>query len=143
VITTNPAGTKLSAAKSVEALLAEARSSIAAKKWTEAIATLKTAAASEPSNADVQNLLGYANRNNGDYPAALSYYAAALVINPNHTGALEYQGVAFLKLGQPAKAKANLVRLKKICGVSCEEYQDLARAIKAGSAKKTARIVKP
>ncbi len=143
VETTSPAATKLGAAKSVEALLAEARSSIAAKKWTDAIVVLKTAAAAEPTNADVQNLLGYSNRNNGDYPAALGYYAAALAINPNHTGALEYQGVAFLKVGEPAKAKANLARLKKICGVSCEQYKDLARAIKAGPGKKTARMAKP
>ena len=141
--TISPAATKPDTSKSVDTLLAEARSSIAAKKWTDAITILKTAAAAEPSNADVQNLLGYSNRNNGDYSAALNYYSAALSINPNHRGALEYQGVAFLKIGEPAKAKANLARLKKICGVSCEEYKDLARAIKTGSPKKTARIAKP
>ena len=128
--------------KSVVALLTDARASIAGKKWTDAITTLQAAAAIEPSNADVQNLLGYSNRNNGDYPAALRYYAAALTIDPNHTGALEYQGVAFLKVGQPAKARANLARLKTICGTSCGEYKDLAAALKSGTGKKSARLKK-
>ena len=134
------AASKVSA--SVVALLTDARASIAGKKWTDAITTLQAAAAIEPSNADVQNLLGYSNRNNGDYPAALRYYAAALTIDPNHTGALEYQGVAFLKVGQPAKAKANLARLKTICGTSCGEYKDLAAALKSGTGKKSARVTK-
>lgn len=128
--------------KSVAALLTEARTSIAGKKWTDAITTLQAAAAIEPPNADVQNLLGYSNRNNGDYLAALRYYAAALTINPNHTGALEYQGVAFLKVGQPAKAKANLARLKAVCGTSCGEYKDLAAALKAETGKKPVRLKK-
>lgn len=139
------AASKVSAAtgtKSVVALLTDARASIAGKKWTDAITTLQAAAAIEPSNADVQNLLGYSNRNNGDYPAALRYYAAALTIDPNHTGALEYQGVAFIKVGQPAKAKANLARLKTICGTSCGEYKDLAAALKSGIGKKSARLKK-
>lgn len=139
------AASKVSAAtgtKSVVALLSDARASIAGQKWTDAITTLQAAAAIEPSNADVQNLLGYSNRNNGDYPAALRYYAAALTIDPNHTGALEYQGVAFLKVGQPAKAKANLARLKTICGTSCGEYKDLAAALKSGTGKKSARLKK-
>ncbi len=143
--TTAPAASKVSAAtgtKSVVALLKEARASIAGKKWTDTITTLQAAAAIEPSNADVQNLLGYSNRNNGDYPAALRYYAAALTINPNHTGALEYQGVAFLKLGLPAKAKANLARLKTICGASCGEYKDLAAALNAETGKKSVRLAK-
>ena len=139
------AASKVSAAtgtKSVVALLTDARASIAGKKWTDAITTLQAAAAIEPSNADVQNLLGYSNRNNGDYPAALRYYAAALTIDPNYTGALEYQGVAFIKVGQPANAKANLARLKTICGTSCGEYKDLAAALKSGIGKKSARLKK-
>lgn len=134
VPTTAPASGTTSA-KSVDALLATSRSSIAAKNWTEALATLKQAAVVDPKNADVQNLLGYATRNNGDAKGSLTYYAAALALDPLHTGALEYQGVAFIKLGQTAKAKANLAKLKTICGVSCEQYRDLAAALKAPKKK--------
>ncbi len=129
-------GTKPAAAKPVDGLLADARTAIAAKKWVDALATLKLAAAADPKNADVQNLLGYATRNNGDAKGSLAYYDAALALNPQHTGALEYQGVAFVKLGQTAKAKANLARLKTICGVSCEEYKDLAAALRKPVKKK-------
>jgi hypothetical protein len=56
-------------------------------------------------------------------------YDKALSLNPNHTGALEYQGVLFIKLGQKDKAEANLEKINGICGTSCEEYEDLAKAI--------------
>jgi tetratricopeptide (TPR) repeat protein len=126
---------KASGAKSASALLAEARTAIAAKKWSDAMVSLKTAAELEPTNADVQNLLGFSSRNLGDYPAAMKYYDVALKLNPKHIGALEYQGIAYLKLGQAGKAKANLASLKKICGADCEEYKDLAKALK--TTKKT------
>ena len=128
-------GTKAAAAKSVDTLLADARAAIAAKKWSDALTVLKQAAVADPKNADVQNLLGYATRNNGDAKGSIAYYDAALALNPQHTGALEYQGVAFIKLGQTAKAKANLAKLKTICGVSCEQYKDLAAALKPAKKK--------
>ena len=115
----------------VTTLLSEGRTAIAAKKWPDAITVLKKAATLDPKNADVQNLLGYSSRNNGDYTAAMSYYAVALTLNPKHVGALEYQGIAYIKLGQAAKAKANLASLKKLCGAGCPEYKDLAAALKS------------
>ena len=57
-------------------------------------------------------------------------YAKALKLDPKHTGALEYQGVLFIKLNQIDKAKANLALIKSICGnTTCESYVDLAKAI--------------
>ncbi len=63
------------------------------------------------------------------YDLAGKAYAKALKLNPNHTGALEYQGVLFIKLGQVDKAKANLAKIKAISGEGGEEYKDLAEAI--------------
>lgn len=120
----------------VASLLAEGRTAIAAKKWADAITVLTKAAAADPANADVQNLLGYSNRNNGNYNAALTHYAAALKINPKHVGALEYQGVAYMLLGQTAKARANLATLQKVCGIKCPEYKDLAAALKSAPKSK-------
>ena len=128
---TAQAAAKTGGAQDARTLLASARSLIAAKKWTDALVVLKDAAVADPKDADVQNLLGFATRNNGDVKGSLVYYNAALVLNPQHIGALEYQGVAFIKLGQAAKARANLAKLKTICGVSCEQYKDLAAALKA------------
>ncbi|MDO8358697.1 MAG: tetratricopeptide repeat protein [Devosia sp.] len=109
--------------------LATARADIKAKNWTQAIADLKSIIAGGGGNADAYNLLGYSYRNAGSYELAGRAYAKALKLDPEHTGALEYQGVLFVKLGQLDKANANLARIKTICGTSCEEYEDLAKAI--------------
>jgi hypothetical protein len=53
-------------------------------------------------------------------------------VNPDHIGALEYQGELFVMTGQLDRAKANLDRLNNLCG-NCEEAEDLAKALaKAG-----------
>ena len=61
--------------------------------------------------------------------AAGSGRTTDLKLDPKHTGALEYQGILFLKLGQLDKAKANLAKIKTISGATSEEYKDLAKAI--------------
>ncbi len=131
-----PASVAAAAPVTVPMLLAEGRTAIAAKKWPDAIVVLKKAEALDPKNADVQNLLGFSSRNNGDYTSALAHYAAALKINPKHVGALEYQGVAYVLLGQTSKARANLASLQKICGTTCVQYKDLAAALKAAPKSK-------
>ncbi len=127
--TTKPAVTAASA-------YADGKSAIARKDYKAAIASLTEAAALEPKNADVHNLLGYSYRKTGDYKNAFKQYALALAINPKHKGALEYQGEAYAETGELAKAKANLVKLKAACGnTTCEEYVDLAAFIKTAEAK--------
>jgi tetratricopeptide (TPR) repeat protein len=114
-------------AKSAE--LTKAEKLIQAKKWDEAIQVLQTAAAHEPSNADVYNWLGYAERNRGNTDAAFKYYDKALQLDPKHRGAHEYVGEAYLMVGNVAKAKEHLATLQKLCGTKCEEYQDLKKDI--------------
>ena len=110
--------------------LADARADIAAKNWTKAIADLTVIVKASPTSADAFNLLGYSYRNAGNYDRAGQAYSKALKLNPKHLGALEYQGVLFLKLKQVDKAKANLALIKTICGnTTCEEYTDLAKQI--------------
>jgi tetratricopeptide (TPR) repeat protein len=94
-----------------------------------ALAALKVIDKAFPNNADVNNLLGYSSRNLNQYSAAAIYYSKALKIDPKHLGALEYQGVLFLKTNKLASAKSNLAKLKALCGVSCEEYKDLLKEI--------------
>jgi cytochrome c-type biogenesis protein CcmH/NrfG len=129
-----PAATTTKAApkpvKVIGPTLADARADIAAKNWTKAIADLTVIVKASPSSADAFNLLGYSYRNAGNYPRAGQAYAKALKLDPKHTGALEYQGVLFIKLNQIDKAKANLALIKTICGnTTCEAYVDLAKAI--------------
>jgi len=64
----------------------------------------------------------------------MTAYDKALTIDPEHKGALEYQGELFLTLKQPDKAKANLAKLKQQCSFNCKERDDLMRAINAYNA---------
>jgi tetratricopeptide (TPR) repeat protein len=114
-------------AKSAE--ISRAERLIEAKKWDEAIVVLQKAAEKDGKNADVYNWLGYAERNRGNTDAAFGYYDRALRLDPNHRGAHEYVGEAYLIVGKPEKAKEHLATLRKLCGTSCEEYEDLKKDI--------------
>ena len=116
--------------------LALSRSLIEAKNYRQALTELKRVDQIVAKNADVNNLLGFTSRKLGQYSQAGIYYVKALKINPNHLGALEYQGELFLIQKKAALANQNLAKLKKLCGTSCEEYLDLKKAIALSIKKK-------
>ena len=116
-------------AKNLTSELAKIRDLIAKKNFTAALAALKIADKDFPNNADINNLLGYSARNLKQYANAATYYTKALKIDPNHLGALEYQGELFMLTKKSAQAKKNLAKLKTLCGLTCEEYLDLKKAI--------------
>ncbi|TFZ05748.1 tetratricopeptide repeat protein [Ramlibacter henchirensis] len=118
--------------------LANARKAIDSKDWSRAMRELNAAARDEPRNPDVHNLLGYSYRKraNPDLPKAMEHYRTALRLDPAHKGAHEYIGEAYLMERRPDEAEKHLAELQKICGgTSCEEYQDLAKAIAEYKAK--------
>ncbi len=120
------------AAPTIDERLRNARDSIRAKDWTNALAELRDAAREEPRNADVFNLLGYSYRKQAkpDLAKAFAHYQMALRIDPGHRGAHEYIGEAYLLDGKLLQAESHLVALEKLCGnKTCEEYADLERAI--------------
>jgi tetratricopeptide (TPR) repeat protein len=115
------------------------KKAITARKWEDAIKEFRKVVAANNENADAHNYLGYAHRNLNQMDDSFKHYNIALKLNPNHRGAHEYIGQGYLKINQPDKAREHLARLEKICGKSCEEYQDLAKSIaayKAPAAKK-------
>ena len=116
-------------AKNLTSELAKIRDLVAKKNFTAALAALKIADKDFPNNADINNLLGYSARNLTQYANAATYYTKALKIDPNHLGALEYQGELFMLTKKSAQAKKNLAKLKTLCGLTCEEYLDLKKAI--------------
>ena len=126
-----PAATPMPSAptKSLTTDLTAIRSLIASKNFSSALAALKIADRNYPNNADINNLLGYSARNLKQNKAAATYYTKALRINPNHLGAIEYQGELFVVTKKISAAKSNLAKLKRLCGVNCEEYLDLKKAI--------------
>ena len=108
-----------------------AQKEIKAKNWVAAIELLEKALGRNPSNAEIQNQLGFAERNRGNLDAAFKHYERALALNPKHRGAHEYVGDAYLMTGNLAKAEEHLAILDKLCFFLCEEYKDLKAAIAA------------
>ena len=123
-------------AKSDPVWLTEARASIKAEKYNQAIQQLQ--AANETSSADWNNLMGYSLRKKQppDLVGAEKYYQAALKIDPAHRGALEYYGKLKLMNNDLPGAEALLARLDKACTFGCEEYSDLKGAIQKYKSKK-------
>lgn len=112
--------------------LANARNAIKTQDWSVSIFELTAALREEPGNADAHNLLAYSYRKQPkpDLPKAFEHYNAALRLNPDHKGAHEYIGEAYLMVKNLPKAEEHLVRLKALCGnTTCEEYVDLAESI--------------
>lgn len=108
--------------------LTAVRAKIKAKDFANAIVDLRKMAATT-DHADVYNLLGFSMRKSGDMKGAALYYAKALDFDPEHKGALEYQGEMFVQLGRMDRAKVNLFKLVKLCPTGCEEREDLEKAI--------------
>ena len=116
--------------------LTEVRTSIKSEKYDRAIKQLQ--GANEISSADWNNLMGYSLRKKQppDLAGAEKYYQAALKIDPNHRGALEYYGMLKVINNDLPGAEALLARLDKVCTFGCEEYSDLKGAIQKYKPKK-------
>ena len=111
--------------------LSDARTRIEAKDWPGAVDVLRQAVARDPGNAEYHNLFAYSVRHtvNPDMTVVFQHYREALRITPQHRGAHEYMGEAYLMVGDLPKAKEHLAALDKLCFFSCAEYRDLKKAI--------------
>jgi tetratricopeptide (TPR) repeat protein len=117
---------------SPQTALQAGRKAVDAKDWQTAIGHFEKAVLLEPTNADGFNLLAYSLRKQTtpNLPKAFENYRIALKLDPKHKGAHEYIGETYLIVGKPDEAKKHLVILEKLCGnKTCEEYEDLAKAI--------------
>ena len=119
-----------STASATETVYAEAKALVDSADYLAALPILLNITAVDARNADAWNLLGFTHRMLGNTDDSAAAYLTVLSINPDHLGALEYQGELFLETGQPTLAKANLDRLKGLCG-TCEQFEDLEKAIQA------------
>jgi tetratricopeptide (TPR) repeat protein len=117
------------AVKTVNDELAKVTTLLNANNFKQALADLKVIDSEFKDNADVNNLLGYSSRKLKQYKPAARYYEKALRIDPNHLGAIEYQGELFVLTNKVSAAKRNLAKLEKLCGLKCGEYLDLKKAI--------------
>jgi tetratricopeptide (TPR) repeat protein len=105
------------------------RQAIQAQNWKVAIEDFDRAAVRDPRNADAQNLLGYSWRKSGNLDLAFKYYNEALRIDPDHRGAHEYIGEAYLMVNNLPKAEEHLGQLDKLCFLPCSEYTELKKAV--------------
>lgn len=110
---------------------AAGKAAIEAKDYASAIKYLTAVVDADPTNADAENLLGYSYRKSGNYEAAKRHYWQALKLNPDHRGAREYLGEAFLEQKNLAKAEEQLAALIRLCPSGCEEWTELQQAIDA------------
>lgn len=114
------------------------RKAVALGDWQAAINHLEKAVVQEPNNADGFNLLAFSFRKQTkpNLTKAFENYRIALKLDPKHKGAHEYIGEAYLMDKKLEEAEKHLAILELLCGnKTCEEYQDLAKAIEAYSKK--------
>lgn len=109
----------------------EAMDAIQAQRYAQAIPILENWVAGHSSDADGFNWLGFAYRKTGKLDPAFKAYKRALGIDPQHKGAHEYIGEAYLMANQPDKAEEHARILAQLCPTSCEELSDLRAAIVA------------
>ena len=117
----------------LEKLMSKARAFIDEGELKKATKQLNKVVAHDKKNADAWNLLGYSWRKLDKTRKSKKAYARALKINPDHKGALEYQGELFIKIGDLDKAKANLAKLQALCPSGCEELATLTQALSGQS----------
>lgn len=101
-----------------------------------AIRLLARVLADDARNADALNYMGYSHRRLGDYKNAIAYYTKALEVEPDHRGANEYLGEAYLEVNDLPAAEARLERLRRICGWGCDEFTQLNAAVEDYKAKR-------
>ena len=103
----------------------------AQKDWPRAQAILRDAIASSPNNPDYHNMYAYTVRKGAspDMNLVFKHYNEALRLDPQHRGAHEYIGEAYLMVGNLPKAKEHLSTLDKLCFFPCEEFTDLKKAV--------------
>ncbi|MEH6546218.1 MAG: tetratricopeptide repeat protein [Sneathiella sp.] len=111
------------------------KAAIDQQQWAVAIASFTKVTAADPKNADAYNYLGYANRKMKNYDEAFKNYNMALDINPEHRGANEYIGEAYLQTNNLDMAEKHLAKLDSICFFGCAEYTMLKRAVEEYKAR--------
>ena len=76
---------------------------------------MRQALTQSSGDANAHNLLGFAYRKTGNLDAAFKHYSTALRLNPDHRGAHEYNGEAYLMVKDLAEAEEHLRVLDRLC----------------------------
>lgn len=109
----------------------DAMTAIQAGRYGQAAVLLESWVAQYSNDADGHNWLAYTYRKTGRLDLAFRHYRRALGIDPQHRGAHEYIGEAYLLASQPEMAEQHAKILAQLCPQSCEELSDLRSALAA------------
>ena len=93
--------------------------------YDTAIAQLRASQTAFGPHPDILTYIGFANRKAGNYDQAISFYSAALDLQPDHVGANEYLGEYYVELGDMDAAHKQLAKLEDICNFGCAETDEL------------------
>ena len=110
---------------------AAGRAALKAGDLATALRRFQAALKRFPEAADVHNELGFAHRKLRQMDKAFEHYKRALAIKPDHRGAHEYIGEAYLMVHDLASAQRHLAALRSLCLLPCDEQKDLEKAIAA------------
>jgi tetratricopeptide (TPR) repeat protein len=90
---------------------------------------LDTLGAVADKDAMTLTMIGYATRKLGRTDEGIASYHQALALDPGNLNTHEYLGEGYLAAGRIDLAELQLDVLEQLCGVDCEQYQDLNKAI--------------
>ena len=129
----------------VAALMVQGQGELAAGRFDAAIDAYEAALTVQPGNVAVLLELAQATRRQGLQGKALHYYRLALANEPQNVIAISGEGMALAEKGALDRARRNLVRLRGLCGESCEATQQLSAAIAKGPSPRvvSAEAIKP
>ena len=108
---------------------ADEKADSAMKRFVKAKEKFEVVTTLDPKNPDGWNMLGFTRRKLGNTQAAFEAYWKCLAINPEHLGAHEYMGEAYLQDGKLTEARAELTWLKKHGAPAAQEAANLDAAI--------------
>lgn len=108
---------------------AQGRMLILSGQYEKGIAAML--ALGQDDRPDVAVSVGYAHYKLGRLDEAKRWYEKALAADPNHVATLASYGLMLAEQGDVEKARADLEKIKVLCGVTCREYKALADAIAA------------
>ena len=104
----------------------------AAGQHNQAIDLLESSLAIDPRNRSAYISLGRIAQAQRLPGKAIRFYGQALRLEPNDVNALGGQGEAYVQRGAVDRARANLTRVRNLCGQACPQAQQLAAAIERG-----------
>lgn len=110
-------------------LLNQGVGKLEAGNFAEAVVIFQQAATANPKNAEAFSYIGRSYDEAGFQARAYRYYQIALEIDPDQLQALAWSGMIDVTNEDSDQAREKLYRLERLCGVDCNQYQELKAVV--------------